>query len=211
MLDVKGSFVIHEEEACIEQALLGDSHAFSWLVDAYKDIVFFICYRFLGNANDAEDAAQESFFRAFVHLKNYDRQRSFKNWLLSIASHYCIDCLRRKKFTSVDLDLLPANALNDRDAPDPERELERLEQEALLQTVLNELAPKDKAIVILKYWSELSIGEIAQAVNLTESAVKSRLFRARAQMAQRLVQETEEKKEREGYAEDTKYPKPIRL
>ncbi|MDY6867840.1 MAG: sigma-70 family RNA polymerase sigma factor [Chloroflexota bacterium] len=80
------------EALWIEKALHGGDNAFGNLVDKYQKPVFSLCYRMLGNSNDAEDAAQESFIRAYRYLKRYDANRSFATWLLSIASNYCIVC-----------------------------------------------------------------------------------------------------------------------
>ncbi len=122
-----------EQEALwISKALKGDDAAFGNLVEKYQKPVFSLCYRMLGNSNDAEDAAQESFIRAFDHLKRYDPNRSFATWLLSIASHYCIDRMRKRKLDTVSTDVLPAEIVPDRNAPNPEKEYRAREKEALI-------------------------------------------------------------------------------
>ncbi len=80
-----------QERAWIEQALGGDQEAFGHLVRAYERPVYNLTYRMLGNSAEAEDAAQETFLRAYSKLATYQPGRKFVNWLLSIASHYCID------------------------------------------------------------------------------------------------------------------------
>ena len=75
----------------LRQAQKNDLTAFSRLVELYQTPVFNLCYRMLGNREDAEDAAQETFMRAFRAIKKYDPERPFKTWLLTIASRYCID------------------------------------------------------------------------------------------------------------------------
>ncbi len=72
-------------------ALNGDQDSFGLLVDTYQKPVYNLCYRMLGTPGEAEDAAQETFWRAYQHGKRYDPNRSFITWLLSIAAHYCID------------------------------------------------------------------------------------------------------------------------
>ena len=95
---------IDSEKAWIAQALDGDDIAFSHLVEAFQRPVFSVCYRMLGNARDAEDAAQESFLRAYKNLYRYDPDRSFATWLLSITSHYCIDQLRKRRLVTFSID-----------------------------------------------------------------------------------------------------------
>lgn len=174
---------MNEETQWINQALKGDDHAFGILVDHYQRPVFSLCYRMLGNAKDAEDAAQESFIRAYRHLKKYDQTRSFATWLLSIASHYCIDRMRKRRLATVSMESIPAEVVADRKAPNPEKELRVSEQEALIQYLLDDLKPTDRAAVVLRYWYEYSEEEIAETLNLTVSAVKSRLYRSRRSLA----------------------------
>ena len=97
---------MNEEMAWVAQAQQGSDEAFTRLVEQYQTHVYNLCYRMLGEAEAAEDASQETFLRAYQHLHRYDRKRPFGTWLLSIAAHYCIDRLRRRKFsmTSVDQD-----------------------------------------------------------------------------------------------------------
>ena len=85
-------------------ARAGDQSAFGRLVIAYQTPVYNLAYRMLGNAAEAEEAAQETFLRAYTHLRSYDPQRPFRSWLLSIASHYCIDRLRRRRITWLPLE-----------------------------------------------------------------------------------------------------------
>ena len=85
------------EAELLSKAQQGDAQAFTWLVETYQRPVFNLCYRMLGNAQDAEDAAQETFLRAYKNLRRYDRSRPFSTWLLSIAAHYCIDQARRRR------------------------------------------------------------------------------------------------------------------
>ncbi len=108
-----------QEALWITKALDGDDSAFGQLVEQYQRPVFSLCYRMLGNSNAAEDAAQESFLRAYTHLKRYDPKRSFATWLLSIASHYCIDQMRKRRLDTISTDALPAEIIADHNAPQP--------------------------------------------------------------------------------------------
>ena len=107
----------------VVQAQHGSDEAFTKLVEAYQTHVYNLCYRMLGDAESAEDAAQETFLRAYQHLHRYDSKRPFATWLLSIAAHYCIDRLRRRKFSMVSMDAEEDETsleLPDADAPNPE-------------------------------------------------------------------------------------------
>ena len=173
-----------EEMAWILQAQRGSDEAFTRLVETYQTPVYNLCYRMLSEPEAAEDAAQESFLRAYQNLDRYDTSRPFRTWLLSIAAHHCIDRLRRRHFVnvSVDDDESPME-LPDPAAPNPEAETVKREEQQRLHGVLQELDATDRAAVVMRYWNDLSEAEIAEALSLTVSAVKSRLFRARRALA----------------------------
>lgn len=174
-----------DESTWIIQAQQGDDEAFTNLVETYQKPVFNLCYRMLGELEAAEDAAQETFLKVYQNLTRYDRQRSFATWLLSIAAHHCIDRLRRRRFASVSIDEDEEGQtdLPDRSAPDPELETAKRQERESLHTCLQSLDPTDRAAIIMRYWQDCSELEIAQALNLTVPAVKSRLHRARRVLA----------------------------
>jgi RNA polymerase sigma-70 factor (ECF subfamily) len=162
----------------------GNEDAFASLVETYQTPVYNLCYRMLGDAQEAEDAAQETFWRAYQAIKRYDPQRPFITWLLSIAAHYCIDQQRKRRLPTIDLELLPEEGAPDPN-PSPEKVLAKTEEEHMLRKLLVELNPQDRAALIMRYWYDFSDQEIAQALSLTVSAVKSRLHRTRQILAVR--------------------------
>jgi len=179
--------VTDREADWILQAQQGNVSAFTSLVEAYQRPVYNLCYRMLANAQDAEDAAQETFLRAFRAIHKYDNQRSFSTWILSIASHHCIDQIRRHKF-NISLDELPSPDISDGDMG-IETRLSRKEEQEKVGKLLKVLEPTDRAVVIIYYWNDMSLKDIGLALNLTESAVKSRLHRARRTMAQKYLEQ----------------------
>jgi RNA polymerase sigma-70 factor (ECF subfamily) len=183
---------VNEEMALVLQAQQGSEEAFTRLVEQYQTPVYNLCYRMLGEIEYAEDAAQESFLRVYRNLARYDRQRSFATWLLSITAHYCIDCLRRRRFMMISIDAERDDDERPMEFPDvnalnPEQETVRTEEQAMLQRVLQQLDATDRAAVILRYWYDFSEIEISQSLSLTVSAVKSRLHRARKELARRML------------------------
>ncbi len=188
---------MNEEQAWILRAQQGNDEAFTRLVEHYQTPVFNLCYRMLGEPKAAEDAAQESFLRAYQNLSRYDRQRPFATWLLSIAAHHCIDRLRRRRFVIFSLDAEREEddrptELPDRDAIDPEQEAIRREEQEGIQAALRGLDATDRAAIVLRYWYDFSEVEIAGSLNLTVSAVKSRLHRARKAVARLLTAQSPE-------------------
>jgi RNA polymerase sigma-70 factor, ECF subfamily len=178
---------VDEEIIWVARAQQGDQEAFTKLVEAYQTPVYNLCYRMLGEPESAEDAAQETFLRTYQHLHRYDQKRPFATWLLSIAAHYCIDRLRRRRFPIVSIDQEEEDnggfELPDLDAPNPEVEVVHAEQRERIQGLLKRLDSVDRAAIILRYWHDYSEAEIGKTLNLTVSAVKSRLHRARRELA----------------------------
>jgi RNA polymerase sigma-70 factor (ECF subfamily) len=172
-----------EEQDWLLQAQKGDSQAFSHLVEAYQRPVYNLCYRMLGNAEDAEDASQETFLRAFRSIRQFDPSRPFPTWLLSIAAHFCIDQIRRRRTPVISTEDMSLPDLPD-PAPDMDSRLSRKEEQQRIRSLLQILDATDRAVVVLYYWYDFSYIEIAQSLKLTEGAVKSRLHRARRAMAQ---------------------------
>ena len=168
----------------LDSAQKGDPDAFTQLVEAFQQPVFNLCYRMLGDAAEAEDAAQETFMRVYRSIKRYDNSRPFPTWLMSIAAHYCIDQQRRRRIPLVEMDDFLAEIIAD-PAPDPERSLARSQEDDKLHQLLNTLNPQDRAAVVLRYWHDYSDEEIANSLSLSVSAVKSRLHRARLALAKR--------------------------
>lgn len=179
------------ETRWLSLAQKGDPQAFSELVEAYQKPVYNLCYRMLGTAEDAEDASQETFLRAYKSMKRYDSNRPFSTWLLSIAAHYCIDQIRRRRLSIVSIEELPVPDVPDT-SPGLETTVSSNEERRRIRKLLDTLAPTDRAAVIMYYWYDFSYDEICQALSLTMSAVKSRLHRARRAMAEEWMEQQPE-------------------
>jgi len=180
--------VSFSETEILQKALQKDDGAFAELVEKYQSPVYNLCFRMLGSEVEAEDAAQETFWRAYQALNRYDPNRSFITWLLSIAAHLCIDQQRKRKVTIIEMDEYEDFDIADR-SPQPEARVIHRQEEEIIARSLNQLSDLDRAAVILRYWQGFSEEEIASTLSLTVSAVKSRLHRARLQLAGLLKEE----------------------
>lgn len=179
------------EQSLIQQIRGGDQEAYAELVGYYQKPVYHLCLRMLGDAGDAEDAAQEAFLRAYLQLATYDAARSFKTWIMAIASHYCIDRLRRKRVKLLSLDDEPlVQVLGLRcSSPLPEETALHGEQASRMQRALAQLPAETRKVVALRYWGDYTCEEIAETTGSSVNAVKSRLHRARAALANLLREE----------------------
>src|SRR5262249_22883580 len=173
-----------EEIGWVDQALRGDRAAVGQLMHRDAGAVYNLTYRMLGNAEDAEEASQEIFLRAYTRLESFDRQPRFSTWLLSISSNYCIDRLRRRRCSWLTLEdaafSLPSQERG------PERAALDHEQQAAIQRALQKLPEHYRTVTVLRYWGDLSYEEIANVTGLPESTIKTRLHRARHMLAEAL-------------------------
>jgi len=157
-----------------------DPQAFAGIVETHQATIFNLCYRMLGDPHQAEEAAQETFLRAFRSFGRYDPSRPVRTWLLSIAAHRCIDLVRRRSL----VEYLPFGAREFAHAdPGPESALIHKESVDEVGRMLQVLNADERAAVILTYWYELSQAEIAAATGSTVDAVRTRLYRARRRLA----------------------------
>lgn len=174
---------MREDTTLVRRTLNGDQGAFAILVEKYKDPVFNVAYRMLGNATEAEDVAQEAFVRAYTQLHTYKDSHRFSTWLLSITSHLAIDQLRRRRFLALPLDNVPFLEWMADVGAGPEQATLAGEASDEMQCLLKTLPDKYRTMLILRYWHDLSYDEIAKMLHLTPALVKARLHRARELVA----------------------------
>ena len=176
----------------IKQLKKGDQDAFADIVDFYKDKIYQLCYRMVGNAHEAEDIAQEAFIRAYINIHSYDLQRKFSTWLYRIATNLCIDRIRKKKPDYyLDAEVAGTEGLNmySQVAADgllPEEEVENIELQGEIQQQILKLPDKYRSVIVLKYIDELSLKEISEILGLPVNTVKTRIHRGREALRKQL-------------------------
>jgi RNA polymerase sigma-70 factor, ECF subfamily len=176
-----------EEVALTRRAQSGDQAAFAELVQRYSGALFNQAYRMLNDAHEAEDAVQEVFLRAYRNLASFDSSRRFVTWLLTIGSNHCIDRLRRRRMRWLTLDDVAFWLPSSEAGPEGRALLD--ERRMAVQQALQRLPENYRSVTVLRYWHDLSYLEIAEALNLTEATVKTRLHRARKLLAEVLAGE----------------------
>jgi len=176
----------------INQVLKGDQNAFGEIVELYKDKVFQLCFRMLGNRHEAEDLAQEAFVRAFVNIHSFKINMKFSTWLYRIATNLCIDRLRKKKPDyHLDAEVAGTEGLNmysqiASDTLKPEEEVASLELQESIQAEITKLPEKYRSVIVLKYIEELSLKEISDILDLPVGTVKTRIHRGREALRKQL-------------------------
>ncbi len=170
----------------------GDSRAYDLLVGQHQQAVFRLAYLLLGDSDDAEDVAQETFIRAFRSLNRFDDTRPVRPWLLQITTNLARNHHRSvKRYLAALQRLVAANP--DQYVQGTHRDRPEDESQALWQMV-RQLAKPDQEIIYLRYFLELSEAEIAQTLVIAPGTVKSRLHRALGRL--RLVMEVPDERGR---------------
>lgn len=171
------------ETKLVARAQNGERSAFGELVQIHAQGILNLIYHMCGDMQVAEDAAQETFIQAWLHLPSFRPETSFRNWLYRIAVNAATDILRKEKHilpTAVeDLPLTDAQ-------PGPEALFSQAEQAALVQGAILSLPEASRAVLILREYEELSYHEIADALDIPVGTVMSRLNYARGLLRNRL-------------------------
>ena len=151
---------------------------FGILYDRYAEKVYHKCISFVKDVDLAQDLAHDVFLKTFLNLAKFEGKSKFSTWLYSLTYNFCIDYLRKNNKTMVNSDEVLVNIPDDDDEKN-ERELLSIASERL-QDVLESIPADDKMILLMKYQDDLSVKEIQGALELSESAVKMRVKRAKA-------------------------------
>jgi RNA polymerase sigma-70 factor (ECF subfamily) len=186
---IQPSFLDASDAMLAREVLAGDQRAFEALVSRYNPPLFnFICH-FLGDYDQASDVLQQVFLRFYTSLPKLGTGEPFKAWLFQVARNCCVDELRRKKRSAIQFSQLEAengdsevSFLNDipDPGPSPEELSERHDLQIKLQQAIDTLPPKFRAVVILRYVSQLSFSEIGKVLSMPEATAKTYFHRAKA-------------------------------
>jgi RNA polymerase sigma-70 factor (ECF subfamily) len=175
-----------DDATLVERCLQGDSGAFDALVARYRDRVFSLAFRMLGEASAAEDAMQEAFLRAYTRLPLYDPTQPFATWLLCLTARVCLNARRDR---ATEQRYLEQAAKAAPPAPTLEERLYEREQRRTVQRLLMRLPAPQRAAILLYYYEELPIAEVARALNAPEGTVKTWLYRGRETLRRWLEEE----------------------
>jgi RNA polymerase sigma-70 factor (ECF subfamily) len=182
-----------QDEVLVKEAIGGSDTAFGILFQRYEQRMFRIALRILHNWEDAEDAVQQAFERAFVHLKAFQGHSRFSTWLTRIAINEALLMLRRRRPGHVSLEGSAiqkgeANVLQIEDrAPTPEEHWGQLELHSILGEAIGELRPTLRSVVELHELGELIARKTGEMLGLSDNTVKARAFRARRLLRRSLV------------------------
>ena len=179
------------DEELVEACQAGETSAFDVLVARWEDRIRGAAYRFLGSEEEARDVAQEAFLKAYRALGGFKREARFSSWLYQIATNLCRDRLRRRRTRgTVSLEGLEETGPVIMDPrPGADERLLQLDLGRVVRRAVEALPEEQRVVVILKEYQELTFLEIAQALDVPLSTVKTRLYRGLGQLRLRLERE----------------------
>jgi len=181
-----------DEPLLVSAAKAGDAAAFEELVNRYEAKIFRLTLNITRNHEDAEDAMQEAFLKAYSHLRSFQENSRFYTWLVRIAANEALMRLRKRRPNQLSLDdpIEGNNETFPRDvedwAPTPEQDYQETEMSRILTEAIEELDPEFRTVIILRDREELSTQETAEVLGISVPAVKSRLLRARLKLREKL-------------------------
>jgi RNA polymerase sigma factor (sigma-70 family) len=176
----------------VEQAKLGNGKAFASLMNRYRDSIYYLLLKMVNNPSDAEDLTIEAFGKAFSNLELYTPKFAFSTWLFRIATNNCVDFIRKKQLSPTPFDHFQESMENvtmniQSDMPDPEESMINHQKIAALKGIVNQLKPRYKSLIELRYYKEYSYEEISSELKLPIGTVKAQLFRAKTLLYNILV------------------------
>lgn len=182
--------MITSDEQILERALTGDAEAFGEIVRRWERRIFALTYGMLGREEDARDATQETFLSAFRNLRNFRGEAKVSSWLHRIAVNQCLTRHRRAKVRKEagldDEEERDASSFATPSELLPSRVAEGRERSTAVRRAVNSLPVELRQIVVMKEFEELTFREIADALDVPLSTVKSRLYTALRQLQMRL-------------------------
>ena len=172
----------------IEKVRRGDTNAFGYLVEKHQKLVYNLALKMLGNPEDAEDAAQEAFIKAYRSIESFRGDSKFSVWLYKLTNNVCLDMLRKRREATVSLSVEDENGSDDTEIEiadarfSPDDVYEKKEMLEALRKGLSELDEEFRSVLVLREVNGLSYDEIGKVLNLDPGTVKSRIFRARKKL-----------------------------
>jgi RNA polymerase sigma-70 factor, ECF subfamily len=169
-----------EDAALVARSLDGDTAAFEVLVERYQRVLYTVAYRMLGNPDDARDAIQTVFVKAYERLATFDASHRFFSWIYRIAINECLNLIRDRR---PEEELTPAFAAAGR----PFEAAASHQRRAQVQAALLQLSPDYRAVIVLRHFAGLSYDEMAAALGVPAKTIKSRLHTARQRLGELLL------------------------
>ncbi len=190
-LPSKGYMPTDTDRPYIEKVLDGDTTAFAVLVNRYKDMVFTLALKMIGNREEAEEVSQDTFVKIYEKLNGFKGDSKFSTWVYRITYNSCLDRIKKykKEHDTFTIDTSTENQISTLETAFDI--MERSDRKKVVKECLDKLPSEDSIVILLFYYDELSLSEISKVIGIGQNHVKVKLFRARKRLATILRQRLE--------------------
>ena len=172
----------NNDQLYITKVINGDTNAFAYLVDNYKNMIYSLAYKMTKNREEAEEVSQDTFIKAYKNLDKFKGDSKFSTWLYRIAYHACLDSIKKNKkhHNSFEINDITFNQI--KSVENILEGIERKERAKIMNVCLDKLPDEERSIIWMFYYDELSLKEIIEVTGLSEANIKVKLHRARKRL-----------------------------
>ena len=171
-----------KDKLYIDKVIDGDTNAFSYLVDNYKNMIYSLAYKMTKNKEEAEEISQDTFIKAYKNLSNFKGDSKFSTWLYKVAYHATLDAVKKNKRNASTFEINEITYNQIKSVEDILEGIERKERAKILNECLLKLPEEERSIIWMFYYEELSLKEIIEISGLSEANIKVKLHRARKRL-----------------------------
>ncbi len=172
----------NNDQLYITKVINGDTNAFAYLVDKYKDMVYSLAYKMTKNREEAEEISQDTFIKAFKNLNKFKGDSKFSTWLYRIVYHAALDSIKKNKNNNSTFEINEVTYNQIKSVEDILQGIERKERAKIMNECLLKLPEEERSIIWMFYYDELSLKEIIEVTKISEANVKVKLHRARKKL-----------------------------
>ena len=176
-----------DDNELVKQVCMGETQLFRLLIERHQQHIFNLCYRMLRQFEEADDATQDTFLKAYRSLKQFRGDARLKTWLCRIARNECLNRLRHENMASLDQQLTTDYSFQIADStPSPLELIEQQETQSIVHEAINTLPHQYRLVITLFHLNGLSYEEISQVMEIPMGTVKTHIFRARELLKSKL-------------------------
>ena len=175
-----------EEQDCIKRVKNGDSASYAFIVDSNKHMAYMIALKIIGNPEDAQDIAQESFLKAYQQLHQFQGKSKFSTWLYTIVYRTAISRLKENRIKTFSINTVISENYHENDSAPQEEQMQLKDEQRYVKLAIQKLPRTEALLVTLYYLNENSVKEIQQITGLSLPNIKINLFRARKRLEKEL-------------------------
>ena len=172
----------NNDQLYITKVINGDTNAFAYLVDNYKDMVYSLAYKMTKNREEAEEISQDTFIKAYKNLDKFKGDSKFSTWLYRIGYHAALDSIKKNKRHQNSFEINDITFNQIKSVENILEGIERKERAKIMNVCLDKLPDEERSIIWMFYYDELSLKEIIEVTGLSEANIKVKLHRARKRL-----------------------------